>query len=346
MAPQAPMTPAAFEKAIVSPSSVHYDRVMADQSLACIQDADGFVAGQVFPNKDVQDGSAVFPSYDRSYFLRHRIQKVPVDGVAPTVTHGMSWDKRYDCEVWKTRVALPKEILARQSVPVDIENEAVTLLTNHGLVFKDEIWCEKFFAAGLWDTDQTGVNAGPGANQFLQWDDSASTPINDVLAQRTAFRKATGKEARVGVIGREVHDALLTNPQIVARVINNNGNAGVGRPVMPDTETIRVAFGLEKLIVANAIHDVGQEGKTLATDFIAGKNFGLFHVPPSVGVMTPIPGQTFSWAGYNPGMNEMGMGFRRYFNEERETWYVEMTLAFDMKLVASYLAKLFVTCIP
>ena len=109
-----PMAPTAFEKAVVSPSGVHYDQVMAEQSLAVIQDQDGFVAGEVFANKDVKSPSDIFPSYDRSYFLRHRVQQVAVDGIAPTVTHGMAWDKRYDVKVYKSRCMLPKELIARQ----------------------------------------------------------------------------------------------------------------------------------------------------------------------------------------------------------------------------------------
>lgn len=340
-----PWVPSSFQKAIVSPMGVHYDQVMADQSLAVIQDGSGFVAGEVFANKDVQSPSDVYPSYDRSYFLRHRVDKVGVDGVAKTVTHGMAWDQRYDCQVYKSRVMLPKELIARSTPPIDLENEAVTLLTNHGLIFKDEMWCEKFFSASVWDTDLIGA-AIPTGVQVLHWSDAAALPINNVIDVKGTTRQNTGREFDVGVIGRLAHDALLKNPQILARVINNSAGAGTNAPVMPTTETIRTAFGLRKLVVANAIHDLGQEGATLAPEFIAGKHFGIFHVPETVGLMTPIPGQTFSWKGYNPGMNNLGFGFRRYYVEERETWYIEMTLAFDMKVVANYLGKLFRGIIP
>lgn len=340
-----PMVPTTFEKAVVSPTGVHYDSVMAEQSLAVIQDQDGFIAGEVFPNKDVKEPSAVFPSYDRSYFLRHRIQNVAMDGIAPTVTHGMAWDKRYDVKVYKSRCMLPKELIARQTPPVDLENEAVKLLTQHGLIFKDEKWCEKFFAASVWDTDLIG-DATPSGAELLHWSDEDSLPIHNVIDAKTAFRKYTGKEAEVGLIGRELHDALLKNPQMLARVINNNSTSGVTVPVMPNTETIRQAFGLKKLIIANAIHDTGAEGATLNPDFIAGKHFWMGHVPQSVGPMTPIPGQTFSWTGYSPGMNSLGFGFRRYYVEERDTWYIEMALAFDMRVVANYLGKLFRGMMP
>jgi hypothetical protein len=335
-----PWTPTAFEKAVVSPSGIHYDRVMAEQSLLVVQDQDGFVAGEVFPNKDVMSPSDVFASYDRSYFLRHNVSQVAPDGVPKTVTWGMDFDKRYDVKVYKTRCMLPKELIARQVPPVDLENEAVKLLTQHGLIFKDEMWCANFFAANIWDTDLIG-DATPNGAELLHWSDDDSLPIFNVQDAQTAFRRSVGKEAEIGLIGREAHDALLKNPQLLSRIINNSGNAGSNQPVRPTTETIRNAFGLKKLVVANAIHDTGAEGAALAPEFIAGKHFWMGHVPDSVGVLTPIPGQTFSWKGYNPGMNNLGFGFRRYFVEERETWYIEMTLAFDMKVVAPYLGKLF-----
>jgi hypothetical protein len=98
----------------------------------------------------------------------------------------------------------------------------------------------------VWGTDRTGVaSAAPTGNQFLQWDNAGSTPIEDVTSQIIAFRELTGYAPNTMVIGAYVLQALRNHPEILDRIKYTE------RGIVTE-DLIASLLGVEKILVSYA----------------------------------------------------------------------------------------------
>jgi len=136
----------------------------------------------------------------------------------------------------------------------------------------------------------TAANYDSGHSTTLtgtdQWSDYAnSDPIGDV---RTAIKKVlsvTGVKPNVFWMGYEVWVILQDHPDLLARTTS------VGK----DVTLARVAevFGVEKVLIGEAIKDVAPSGVIGTPSFVWGKDAGVMYVTPSPGVRKVSYGYTF-----------------------------------------------------
>jgi len=187
----------------------------------------------------------------------------------------------------------------------------------------------------------TGVAAGPIATQFLQWNDPASNPIEDIRSGKLAIKQATGYPANTLVISEPVWLKLVDHPDLVDRVKYGQTNGG---PARITREALAAILEIDRILVMGSIENTAGEGVTAAHSFIGAKSALLCNVAANPGLLTPSAAYTFGWTGYLGAGNE-GNRVKRYRWEIISSDIVEIEMAFDIKLVAPELGYFFTTAI-
>ena len=320
-------------------SDVHVDRPLTNISIAFRQGAEAFIADKVFPLVPVQSQTDSFFTVPRGAFLRDQMEK-KAPGAAPAMANYNYGTDTYRADIWALGTSVADEIRANADSPLRLDQDMTELLTQQGLIRKERLWASQFFTTSVYTTDQAGVSAAPSTNEFLQWNDAASTPIEDVRAGKRRVHSRTGYRPNKMVLGREVYDILLDHPDIVGRL--DRGQTSGAAMVMKDA--LAALFEVDEVLVMDAIWNSAVEGAADSLDFIGGKSALLLYTPKSAGLMTPSAGYTFSWTGLLGG-GAHGMNMRRIRDEKHMCDELIAQMAFDQKLISGDLGQFFATAI-
>lgn len=323
-------------------SDVHVNVPLTNISIAYMQDAAGFVADKVFPNIPVQKQSDRYFRYDRSDFWRNQYEKR-----APgTESAGGGWKidstPTYYADVWGLHKDIDDQIRANADNPLNMDRDATTWLSEQAMIAREVTWASKYFTTGIWSgvtgstgTDITGVASGVSTNQVLQWNDAASTPIQDVKANSDLIHLLTGKRPNILTLGRQVWTKLSDHPELVDRIKYTSGNTN---PAIVSKQAAAALFELDQILVMDGIQVTSAENPAFETSkttaFIAGKQALLVYAAPTASLMQPSGGYTFSWAG-QLGAGAAGQRIKTFRMEWLESDRIEGQMSYDQKLVAS-----------
>lgn len=320
--------------------AVHVDQPLTNISIAFLQNAANFVAGQVFPNLPVQKQSDLYYTFDRGYFNRDEAQKRAPGTEAAKVGFDLA-TASYFADVWAVKHGIPDQIAANADAVLNLERSAAELVTHKMLLRCEKDWAANYFTTSVWGTEYTGVAASPGTGDVVQWSDQTSgNPIGDIRTAKTDIMESTGFMPNTMVMSQRVLDALVDHPDIVDR-IKYSGGVGNQNPAVTSEQALSQLFGIPRILVMRGVENTAAEGDTNVHSFIGGKNALLTYSAPTPGIMTPSAGYTFSWQGYLGQTNTFGMATKRRYRDELETTEIEGAMAFDHKLVASDLGVYF-----
>jgi len=325
-----------------TPGDVHYSRPLTNISVAYVQDATSFVADRVFPNIPVSKQADRYWTYDRGYFWRDemalRAPSTESSGSGYTVDNTPT----YYAPVYAFHHDIPDEVRANSDDPLNPDRESAILVTQKALIKREKLWVTKFFANSLWTTTITGVASGEdNSTTKRQWNDAASTPIEDVRVGVTTVLESTGLAPNTLVMGRRVWDALIDHPDVIDRI---KYGQTAGGPAMTTQAVVAALMGVDRVFVMTAVENSAVEGATNVFAFIGGKHALLCYSAPAPGIMTPTAGYTFSWQGFL-GSTNMGWRIKRFRQERINSDRVEIDMAFDQKLVAADLGYFFLTMV-
>lgn len=322
-----------------TPSALHVNVPLTNISVAYMQDASNFVADRIFPRVPVQHQSNLYWKYSKSEWRRTEVAK----RAPSTESVGTGWrmdQDQYFAHVYAVHKDIDDQLRANADSVFSLDRDATQFVTNQLLLHRELDWVSTFFGTGVWDTDLTGVAAGPTAGEFLQWDQAGSTPIEDVRAQRLAVAREIGMVPNTLVLGAEVENVLLDHSDILDRIKYTQ------RGVIT-RELLASLFQVDNVYVPMATQNTGPVHQTLAAtetagsySFAFGKNALLCYSAPSPSLMTPSAGYTFEWSGY-AGAAERGLRIKRFRQEHIASDRIEGEMAYDMKVVASDCGVLF-----
>lgn len=323
-------------------SQVHVDSALTNISVAFLQSADKFVAGQVFPNVAVGKQSDRYFVYDRGDFNRDEAEK----RAPSTESSGSGFDldntPTFFCDVYAHHKDISDQIASNADMVLNLQTDATNFVMHKMLIKREKTWASDFFTTGVWTTDITGVSATPSSNQVIQWSDTTSgDPIGNIRAAITAVEQSTGFTPNTMTIGKQVLDALEDHPDIVDRIKYSGMTGAGGNPARVNEQTLAQLFGLERILVMRAIENTADRGQTNSHSFIGGKNALLTYTPPSAGILLPSAGYTFSWQGYLGTGNPNGIAISRFRMDNLRSERVEGEMAYDQKLVAADLGYFF-----
>lgn len=324
-----------------TPGDVHVNRPLTNLSIAYIQEETNFVASRVFPNIPVAKQSDLYFTYNQSDFWRDEVEMRAPGAESAGSGYRVSTDS-YRANVYAVHRDIDDQIRANSDDPISLDREATIWLTQQLLLHKENDFVTAFMATSLWtgsDTgvDQTGVSASPSTNQFLQWNDANSTPIEDIRRQIVAVAEKTGRRPNTLLIGPEVWVSLVDHPDILERI--KYTQTGV-----VTMDLIAGVLGLDRILVGWASRDTAAEGATPSYSFFWGKAALLLYSAPSPSLMQPSAGYTFSWTGLF-GSGAMGGRIKQFRLDRNASDRTEAEMAYALKLVAAPLGVFYATAV-
>ena len=309
--------------------AVHQDVPLTNISVAYMQEQ-RWIADRVFPVVSVARQGDLYYKYNKGDWYR-----TIADLRAPaTESPGGGWNvttDSYFADVYAVHKDLDDQIRANADSVFNLEAEAARWVTQQLMLKRDALFVSTFLTTGIWTgasggTDLTGVTSGPGANQFVRWDESGSTPIEDITAQGLSIMENTGYRPNVLVLGPYVYRALLDNPSILDRI--KYSERGI-----VSTDLLASLFEVDRVIVATAIKNTANLGATDAMEFGLGKQAFLFYSTNRPGLQEASAGYIFAWTGLLGG-GAYASNVRRFRMENIKSDRIEGEMAFDMKQVA------------
>lgn len=319
-----------------TPGDVHVNAPLTNMSLAFVQGNEAFVADRVFPNIPVQKQSDRYWTYDRGHFWRDSMQLRAPATESKGIEYTVDSTPTYFANVFALHHDVPDEVRANSDNPLNPDRETTLLVTQLAMVKREKDWVGKYLtgATGTWTTSVTGAVG-------TVWDNGAADPIAAVRLGKRTIAQSTGVDPNTFVMGRAVYDALLDHPDIVDRI---KYGQTPGSPALTNSQILAQIFGLDRVLVSNAVENTAAEGATNAFSFIAGKHALLCYAAPAPGLMTPSAGYTFSWTGFF-GATSMGFRIKRFRMDFRNADRVEIDMSYDQKLIAADLGYQFISIV-
>jgi len=314
-------------------SSVHIDALLSNVSVATMQQAEGFVAGRVFPDIPVakqSDKYAIIPAGD---FNRDTMQKRADATESAGSGFGVSNDS-YFADVWALHKDIGDQTRANADSAFQLNENTTKYLATQNLIRREKLFVATAMATSIWSTDQTGVSGTPSGAQFKQWNDAASDPVADVRSFKTSMQILTGYRPNVMVMGRQVFDELVEHADLKDRIKYGTQSGGSEMVSLVTRNIVAQLFELDEVLVMEAIENTAAEGQTASNAFIGGKTALLIYRTPTPGLGVPNAGYTFSWTGL---LGSAGMGTRvsNFRMEQLKADRLEIESAFDMKVSAA-----------
>jgi len=314
-------------------SDLHVNVPLTNVSVAYLQSLDTFIADRVFPVVPSDARSNSYWKYKKGEWNR----TVAEERAPATESVGTGWTVESD--TFNIRVfAVHKDIADQDRSAADnvfnLDRDATILVMRDLMLRRELSWLATYFSPSVWsNTDQVGVTSGVGADEFLRWDETASSPIVDIRARVRAMAEQTGYKPNVLVLGPYVFDALLDNPSIIQRI--QYTQAG-----FVTEDLLARAFGVERVLVPEVIQNIAAEGSANDIGFVYGKAALLAYAAPAPSILAPSAGYTFVWTGYL-GAAARGQRIKKFRMEPIASDRIEGEMAYDMKLVSADLGQFF-----
>lgn len=317
-------------------SQIHVNAPLSNISIAFLQNQMNFVASRIFPAVPVQKQSDRYYTYEKGDFNRDEMQlRAPATESAGS-GYNVDNTPTYFADVWALHKDIPDQNRSNADGPLNLDREATEFLSHKALIRKEKIFAANFLTTGKWDTDITGVSSGPTGAQVLQWNNDASTPLEDIEDGINTVLSQTGFMPNTLTLGRGVWSQLKNHPDIVDRIKYGTTSKEQASVTLQSLSSL-IAEDVPnfRVFVMNSVENSASEGQTPVHNFINRDTALLSHAATSPGLMTPSAGYDFQWQGYLRGTNFTQITKMRADLQNADR--VEIEMAFDLKLVASEL---------
>lgn len=323
-------------------SDVHRNTPLTNISIAHAQaNAGKYKARAIFPSVGVQKKSDKYYIYDKGDLLRSQAARRGPSAEIAIGSYGIS-DEPYECENWALGRDIDDPTRSNADPQFDLDAEASEFLTDQIEQALEGEWTGDFFRTGVWDgasssTDMTGQAAPAStATNFRQWNDLASTPIEDIRGEMTHVAGRTGYRPNKLVLGALVWPALADHPDLLDRIkYTQMGSVGPG--------LLASLLGLDEVVILDSVVNPEIEGRPEQTFYRAGRHAFLCYTTPAPGLRRPTAGYTFVWTGH--GIPLVGAAVSRYRLERNRSDRIEAETWVDFKRVSSELGAFFANAV-
>lgn len=318
-------------------SDMHVSTPLTNVAIAYAQDASNFIASRVFPNIPVAKQADQYWIYNREDWNRDQAKKR-----APgTESAGGGYELErgtYFADVYAFHKDIDDQVRANADSIFNLDRDATNFVTMKALLNREVSFVRDFLKPGIWQSGRIGVAAAPsGANEFLQWNDAGSTPIEDVRNAKRTVLGITGFVPNKLTLGVAVYDALLDHPDIIDRI---KYGQTPGRPAMANEQILAQLFEVDEVLVARAIVNNATTGAAESNGFVFGYDALLSFAPATPSVFQPSAGYTFSWNGLL-GSSSIAGRIKRFRLEAISSDRVEIEFAYDQVVTGADLGFFF-----
>jgi hypothetical protein len=308
-------------------SDVHVNKPLTNISIAYIQKAQDFVADKVFPIVPVMKQSDRYFRYTKDYWFRTAAAKrAPASESAGS---GFQVDNTpsYFADVWALHQDIDDQTRTNADVPLDLDRDSVLFITQNLLLRREIEFVNAYMAANVWTGGPGGIdyNVGTAAGS-IQWDAAGSNPMQTVDFIKQYIKSQTGYLPNTLVLTPDVFFALRNNASVLDRIKYTQ------RGIVSE-DLLAALFGVDKILIASAVQNTAQEGKTGAFSYLVQNVALLVYANPAPSIMQPSGGYIFSWQGLF-GAGAQGNRIMSFRMEHLKADRVEGEMAFAMKLVS------------
>lgn len=254
--------------------------VLTGHARKFMQDRSAFIGMRLFPVFMAGEQSAQYYVFDEANLLAYprNIQRAP--GAAYTRSLMKLSDDSFTCREYGHEEPVDDRERKKYANAIDADTAAVERATSVLLLNHEVRVMTKATSASV-----------PSTTIVEEWNDYAnSDPVKDVDAAKKAIHLATGMDANVIALNRDVFYALKEHPKILDKI--KYSQRGV-----VTREIIAEVFGVEELLIAGSIENSAAEGQAISPAYIWGDKVIVAHRETSQNLMAPNFGRTFAWVG-------------------------------------------------
>lgn len=314
----------------------HIDRALTNISVAYLQEASAFIADKVFPVVPVRRQSDLYYIYDKGDFMRDEAKIRAAATESAGGDYGVEASHPYFCKKHAFHIDVTPEDRANYDEPLDADQDGTEFVSQKMLIRREMAWATTYFRPNVWGTEWTGVPAVPlGPGQKLQWDNIASTPIEDVTTAGVTMASQTGYRPNVMVLSPFAFNALKNHPDILDRIKYTQKG-------IVTSDLLATLFEVDRCVVAWSVVNSAVKGAQENVGFIMGRHALLAYANPRPALRKPSAGYIFAWTGLEGSggfgnrivrlpMDLLGLGTER----------IEGEIAFDTQQVCADLGTFF-----
>lgn len=168
-----------------------------------------------------------------------------------------------------------------------------------------------------------------------EWDiPSSATPVDDVLTEITAFKNAAGVLPNAVIMNDKVLRNLQRNDQIIDRL----KYSGIDDPKKVTTQALAALWGVERVIVPNAMRNSANPGQTVSfSDIWDDEYVAVARLCMSQDLREPGFGRTFHWVGDG---SSVGGTVEMYRDESRRSNVVRVRIDVQEKVLYTRMLRL------
>lgn len=316
--------------------TLHVDRYLTDFSVQFVQDRKNFVAQRASSQISVMKQTDKYVVYPRGYFWRDEAAPRPLGGRPRQVGYKVD-SGTYSADEYALEHVVDDRQYANVDDPINLDENATTLLTQKMMIKQDRFWAQNFFSSGKWTKQVSGVVSTPvDGTSVLNFTDAASNPIGDLDYYKDYMHERTGFMPNTLILGANVKRALRTHPDIADRI--KYTQVGIA-----DEQMLASLFEVENVIVARGVYNAADEGATDDFQYIANKDSMLLtYIEPNPGLDKPTSIATFAWTGLIPGAtNALGGVMERGRDERSHSNWFQNRMAWDIRQISADLGIFF-----
>lgn len=316
--------------------TLHVDRYLTNFSVNFVQDQSNFVAQRATTVVPVLKQTDSYVIYDRGYFWRDEAAPRPLHGRPRQVGYKLTTGT-YSAVEYALEHLVDDRQYANVDDPINLDENATTLLTGKMMIKQDRTWAQNFFSTGKWTSEIVGVVSSPADGvSVLNFTDAASDPIGVIDYYKDYMHSRTGFMPNTLVLGARVKRALRTHPDISDRI--KYTQVGIA-----DEDILSALFEIPNIVVARGIYNAADEGVADNFQYITDQNsFWMGYIEPNPGLDKPTAMATFAWTGLLPGVtNALGGVIERGRDDRAHSNYFQNRMAWDMRQVAADLGIFF-----
>lgn len=314
-------------------NKIHVNRPLTMMSVAYMQEQANFIANQAAPIIPVDHKSDEYYVFEKEDLFRDEAEERAPGTESVGGEHKLGTDT-YRCKPYSFHEDVTDQDRANQDEGIDLDQEAVELVTHKLLIRREKAWNSKFFKPGVWGNQLVGVAGAPAGGQFRRWDDYVnSDPRTQFKGAQSRLLSTTGRKGNTLILHYDVKEALIDHPTFIERTKYTSKDS-----ITP--EMIARYFDVERVLIAQAIENRAAKGVAADMGFIAGKHALLAYVAPKAGKRTPSAMYTFTWK-YAPISPKEGVRIKKFRMESIESDRVEGTQNWDDKIICSDMGYFF-----
>lgn len=315
---------------------------LTNMALAYYQGAEHYFAKGIFPICRVRQSSDNYYVFNKEDLLRDSWQRKPAYGkVMPTVIseHTETYNCQVDQMIMGVDLIRQTDIDRRQDPSIaDPRKQRTKTIAEQANIHQDRVFAEKFFKAGVWNNEWTGVdNTTTNGNEFIKFSNGNSDPIKFIAEQKLSVHEQTGRTPNKLALGANVFTALTQHPGILERVKYSGSTAN---PAMVTRNVLAQLFGVDELVVLMSIYNKAKQGADAEMSFIGDPNAMLLaYATNTPSVEEPSAGYIFTWDMLGDGQI---LPIRQYPGAPgTDTEYIDGLMAYDIRKTADDLAVFF-----